>query len=232
MVRRVRAVIGSSHPGPTVAVTVITVLLAVANGLEPWRVVLLGCAMLADQLSVGLSNDAIDAERDRASGRTDKPVARGDVTPRTVRALALMSLSLALVLTAPLGWPALGLHALLLAAAWTYNLGLKSTVLSALPYLVFFGLLPALVTVSARMPSWPPLPLLAAAALLGFAAHLANVLPDLEADRATGVRGLGHRIGATATAVTACLALGTAGVPLAIVLGGGALAWVGATAGA
>ena len=38
--------------------------------------------------------------------------------------------------------------------------------------------------------------------LLGVAAHLANVLPDLQDDTATGVRGLPHRLGAKATALT------------------------------
>jgi 4-hydroxybenzoate polyprenyltransferase len=33
-------------------------------------------------------------------------------------------------------------------------------------------------------------------ALLGVGAHLLNVLPDLEEDAATGVRGLPHRLGA------------------------------------
>jgi 1,4-dihydroxy-2-naphthoate octaprenyltransferase len=38
--------------------------------------------------------------------------------------------------------------------------------------------------------------------LLGVAAHLANVLPDLNEDAATGVRGLPHRLGAKVTAPT------------------------------
>ena len=38
-----------------------------------------------------------------------------------------------------------------------------------------------------------------AGALLGIAAHLANVLPDLDDDRRTGVRGLPHRLGTRAS---------------------------------
>jgi 4-hydroxybenzoate polyprenyltransferase len=37
--------------------------------------------------------------------------------------------------------------------------------------------------------------------LLGVAAHLANVLPDLREDAVTGVRGLPHRLGPKATAL-------------------------------
>src|SRR5262245_18911915 len=73
MPQKVVALGRSTHPAPAIAVTVITVLLGVSTGLELWRVAVLGLAMVLDQASVGLSNDWIDAERDRAVGRTDKP---------------------------------------------------------------------------------------------------------------------------------------------------------------
>jgi 4-hydroxybenzoate polyprenyltransferase len=46
--------------------------------------------------------------------------------------------------------------------------------------------------------------------LLGVAAHLANVLPDLGDDVATGIRRLPHQIGARTTALTAAAILLTA----------------------
>ena len=49
----------STHPGPTAAVTAVTVVLALGVGLDPWRVLLLAAAMLLGQVSVGLSNDWI-----------------------------------------------------------------------------------------------------------------------------------------------------------------------------
>lgn len=48
----------STHPGPSLVVTAIAVALGVATGLDPWRIALLGLAILFGQLSVGLSNDA------------------------------------------------------------------------------------------------------------------------------------------------------------------------------
>jgi 4-hydroxybenzoate polyprenyltransferase len=49
-----------------------------------------------------------------------------------------------------------------------------------------------------------------AGALLGFGAHLANVLPDVADDAATGVHGLPHRLGrAPTTALAAAALLGT-----------------------
>jgi 4-hydroxybenzoate polyprenyltransferase len=44
----------------------------------------------------------------------------------------------------------------------------------------------------------------AGAALLGMAAHLLNVIPDLEADRVAMVRGLPHRIGLRGSLLAAC----------------------------
>ena len=43
---------------------------------------------------------------------------------------------------------------------------------------------------------WPAWWAVLAAALLGVGAHLANVLPDIDGDLATGVRGLPQRLGA------------------------------------
>ncbi|MES1212758.1 MAG: UbiA family prenyltransferase, partial [Leifsonia sp.] len=110
MLRHAGALARSAHPGPTLAVTAVAVLLGVAVGLEPWRVALLGLAMLFDQLSVGLSNDWIDADRDRAVGRTDKPVARGDIAAGAVRAAAWVCAAAALLLTLPLGLAATAAH--------------------------------------------------------------------------------------------------------------------------
>ena len=72
-----RLLFASSHPGPTVTVTVLATVVAAAVGHPVWLVVLVALAVVAGQLSIGLANDWIDADRDRAVGRTDKPVAGG-----------------------------------------------------------------------------------------------------------------------------------------------------------
>lgn len=204
---RLLALVMSTHPGPGAAVTVIAVVLGIGIGLEPWRIALLGLAFAANQASVGWSNDWIDADRDRAVGRSDKPVARGSISVGAVRAAAIVGFVLAVLLTVPLGWRATLAHTVFIASAWAYNARLKSTPLSVLPYVVSFGLLPAVVTMSAREPTGAAPWALGLGALLGVAAHFANVLPDLDDDKATGVRGLPHRLGARLTGILTWAAL-------------------------
>lgn len=221
------AILGSSHPVPAAGVTLIVVLLGVAVGLDPARLVLLGLVLALNQLSIGLSNDWLDAERDRAAGRRDKPVARGDVGVGVVRGAALAAALLAVALSPLLGIPFAVVHLVALAGGWAYNAWLKHGMLSPLPYLVSFGLLPALATTALPQPSAPAWWAVAAGALLGLAAHVANVLPDLADDAATGVRGLPHRIGARASTVLAGAALAGAAGALAVGLGPGILTVVG-----
>lgn len=191
----VRALWGSAHPGPSVVVTALAVALGIAAGLPAWRVLLLGAAVLAGQLSVGISNDAIDAARDRAVGRGDKPIARGDVSVRTAWLTAIAALVLSLTLSVALGLAMAAVHAVALGSAWAYNAGLKNTPWSIAPFLVSFGLFPSLATLSAEQPMLAPPWATLAGAALGAAVHLTNVLPDLDDDARTGVRGLPHRLG-------------------------------------
>ncbi|HWC84394.1 MAG TPA: UbiA family prenyltransferase [Pseudonocardiaceae bacterium] len=217
----VRGLLGACHPLPAAAVTVIAVLLALGVGLGPGSVALFGAAVLTGQLSIGWSNDRIDAARDRATGRRDKPAAQGAVSARVLTVAAGLSLLAAVALSLALGWRA-GLVALVLVAAgWAYNLGLKSTIWSGPAYLIGFAALPAAAYLALPThpapPWWTPL----TGALLGLGAHLANVLPDLRADAATGVRGLPHRLGSRAGGVL--LALVLAAASMVIVLGSGNL---------
>jgi 4-hydroxybenzoate polyprenyltransferase len=185
----------SSHPGPSLAVTIITVGLGVSAGLDPFRLVVLGISMLAGQLSVGLSNDWIDADRDTAVGRKDKPIVQGWISTVEVRNAALVCAGLMVVLAIPLGWLAETVLLVAVGAAWLYNAWLKKTAFSIIPYLFGFGALPAVATVSRQPPAAPAIWALGVGALLGAAGHFANTLPDLEGDAATGVRGLPQVLG-------------------------------------
>lgn len=216
-----RALALSTHPLPGLAVTAIALVLGFGVGLEPWRLLLLGLAVFANQLSVGLSNDWLDADRDRAVGRTDKPVALGLVSRRVVRTAAFVTAALAIALTIPLGLGATLAHAAFLVSAWGYNVGLKSTILSGLPYVVSFGLLPLIVTLALPNPALANAWAIAAGSLLGISAHIANVLPDLEDDRATGIRGLPHRLGSRTSGIVIALTLAAAATCVVVGIGGG-----------
>ncbi|WP_258934317.1 UbiA family prenyltransferase [Nesterenkonia pannonica] len=197
----------SSHPGPTLVVTALAGLLAVSAELELWRGAVLTAAVFAGQLSVGLSNDALDAERDRAVGRTDKPIARGVISVRTAWAATWTCLALALLLSAPLGVGLLLAHAVALASAWSYNAGLKATPLSVLPYMVTFGIFPSLLALAAESAQFAGAWVWCTGAALGVALHFTNVLPDLDDDARTGIRGLPHRLGGQISAVSASAAV-------------------------
>lgn len=212
----------SCHPGPVVAVTALSSTLAVSAGLGGGRCALIGAAVLAGQLSVGWCNDALDARRDAAAGRRGKPVADGRVGRRAVWVAACAALLVCVPLSLACGPLAGTVHLAAVAAAWLYNVRLKATALSWLPYAIGFGGLPAVVALSMPGRPWPPWWAVTAGALLGLAAHLGDVLPDIGDDLRAGVRGLPHRLGVTATrlllpvplvAASAVLALGPAGPP-------------------
>jgi 4-hydroxybenzoate polyprenyltransferase len=231
VVRTVRSLVRASHPEPAAAVTLVAAALAASSGRDAAGVMAVAAAVFAGQLSVGWDNDAVDADRDRRTGRRDKPVVTGAVTPAALRRAAVVAAVLCVplsLLSGPFGL----LHLGAVASAWLYNRPLKSTALSVLPYVVSFGLLPAFV-VRELGPWW----LLGAGSLLGAGAHFANVLPDLEDDLATGVRGLPHRLGRTGSVLAAaglllgaslCLAvglrvLGLVGVAVAVLALGSAV---------
>ncbi len=221
----VTALVRAAHPGPSVAVSTMAGALAVAGNLDPRRTALVVLAVLTGQLSIGWSNDLVDRERDHRVGRPDKPIATGELSASVVRLSCGVAVAATVTLSLLCGLVAGVLHLALVASGWAYNLGVKSTALSWLPYAVAFGGLPVFVALAdpgaGPPPAWVPL----AGALLGVGAHLVNALPDLADDEATGVRGLPHRIGARWTpvvavvvlaAATAVIAAGTRSVPAVV----------------
>src|SRR4051794_14696149 len=211
-----RAMTLATHLGPTVAVTTVATLLALGAGLPAGRTALVCVAVLAGQASIGWSNDWLDADRDRAVARADKPVVQGAVEPSRLRAAALIAAALAVVLSLLLGIVPGLLLLVLVASGWAYNAGLKRTAASVVPYVTGFGALPAGVVAAAPGTPLAPWWLITAGGALGAAAHLTNAAPDLEDDLATGVRGLPHRLGARTSAMTAALLLGVASVVLVL----------------
>ncbi|ROP61107.1 UbiA family prenyltransferase [Curtobacterium sp. ZW137] len=217
MTSPVRLLFASSHPGPTVTVTVLAAVIAAAVGHPWWLVVLVALTVVAGQLSIGLANDWIDADRDRAVGRSDKPVAQGLIAVRTVRSAAFTTAGAAVVLSLFLGPVAAVAHLVLVAAGWAYDAGLKRSVWSVAPFVVAFGLLPVVAVSAGPEPQLPAAWAIATGAVFGVAIHCTNVLPDLVDDAATGVRGFPHRLGLRASGI---VAFGTLVVAAGLVLFG------------
>lgn len=213
------ALVRACHPLPTLAVVVFTMGYAAAAGAGPWAVTGLIPAVITGQLAVGWTNDAVDAPLDRAAGRLDKPLVGTALRRSTVSTGAVLA-ALACV---PLSLLGLGttaglLHLVAVGSALSYDLALKRTGLSPLPYLVSFGLLPPVAALGTGSHG-PPVSHVVGAALLGLAAHFTNTVADTDADAATGVRGLPQRLGpARSLRVSAGALAVAAGVLLAQVL--------------
>lgn len=216
----------AGHPEPSLVVTVVTVGLGVGVGLPPERLAVLGLAVLAGQLSVGWSNDLLDARRGLDRGRTDKPLAVGSVSPRAVRGAAAVAVVVATASSLGLGPVPGGLHLAAVGSAWAYNVWLKQTAASVVPYALSFSALPVVVTTAAGEGLPRPWAIVAAACF-GAGVHLSNALPDIAADREAGVRGLPQRLGERGAAAGAAglLAMGAAAALVGPFLPGGGLPW-------
>lgn len=193
--RRLRGYAVAAHAAPTVAVTLVMTTLAWSIGWRGLPLVLVGAAVLVGQLSVGWSNDAFDAERDRGAGRTEKPTVAGALAPRRLWIAGWTALVLASILSwLAAGWLGGTFHVFAIAMAWLYNVALSRTVWSWVPYALAFGAMPAFLYIGldgAAPPWWT----VVVFAIVAVSAHLANALPDLESDRAAGLGGLVVRLG-------------------------------------
>jgi len=198
----VTAVIRSAHPGPSASVTALAAILAWGFGVPLPSAALVVLAVFFNQFSVGLSNDAIDAARDREAGRQDKPVVSGEVTPAALWRIAIVLAAASLMLSAFVHPGVLIAQAVFLLAGWVYNAGLKATVFSVVAYAVGFAALPVIVSFAAQPAGFAPWWIIVIAAGLGVAAHFGNVLPDRVEDERQGVRGLPQRLPVRTSAFT------------------------------
>ena len=179
------------HPFPSTMNAVATLVFAALTlGAPPGTrtAALLTGAIFASQAAIGSANDWADRDLDRAM-KPGKPLAAGLVAPWC----ALTMLGAALVIAA-LCAAQFGLASLLLVAAGTglglaYNLWLKRTPASWLPYLLAIPLEPIWVWTALGRFTPRLLWLYPLGATLLLALHLANALADLSGDTAAGSAG-------------------------------------------
>ena len=192
-----RLIIGlakASHFGPTMTVTITSLLLA--NNLwweGPAFVIAFG--VFLGQLLVGFTNDLTDYQDDLKHNRQNKPlVSRQITTLQLQRAIKIFApIAVVVNIAGPLGIKGGLIYLFGVGMGISYNLYFKSTLLSPLPYAIAFSALVSCIVVATDRR--PPLWLITAAALLGVAAHFANVLKDLDQDLTSGIKGLPQRLG-------------------------------------
>lgn len=203
----------AAHFGPTLIVTTTTFLLAFSQYsiFDAFRVAI---AIFAGQLVVGWSNDLVDAPLDIAAQRTNKPIVSEELNANQLRKSIMLALiaTLLLSLFSPLGQTGTLIHFLGILSATLYNLKLKSTILSPLPYIVSFGALPWAIYLPTG--NKPPLWLFIDFMLISVAFHFFNVLKDFQWDINQGVLGLPQRLGRKTSLVISILLAGSAVIVL------------------
>jgi 4-hydroxybenzoate polyprenyltransferase len=186
---------------------------AILAGAPPPTAIRLGLAMTALQLGIGAVNDLVDAPRD-AGHKPGKPIPAGLVSRRTAGLGALGAFGLGLLLAVPGGPLVAVLAVVVIAIGLAYDLRLKGTAWSWLPFAFGIPILPVFGWVGATGGLVPMFAVLVPAAVAGGAAlAIANSLVDVDRDRAAGV-----------TSVAVAIGEGTARVVRIVLLGGIALA--------
>jgi 4-hydroxybenzoate polyprenyltransferase len=186
---------------PCLAVSTLAGLFSFGSGLPLERCLWIFLAVLFHQFSVGFSNDWLDFDKDKQAGRIDKPTVNGLVSVSLLKILAFTSVGIAMAIALALGLWATLIMIFMLVVGWSYNLGMKSSWYSVIPYAIGFGSVPLFVGLSAQVPFLVPTWTIIVSALLGVSAHFANVLPDIAADKLTGVNALPHILGQSISAL-------------------------------
>jgi 4-hydroxybenzoate polyprenyltransferase len=217
----IRSLVFLGHPGPSVLVTIVLVAIAglaghrIPNGV---RILQLVGAMLPVQLCIGVVNDVADFEADSA-GKRHKPLVRGVMSRPAATALGVALGVIGLGVASTINLATLGFDALALAAGLAYDLGLRRTPFSWVPWWGGMTVLPLEGYASVGSIPNRLLALIPLAGLIAIGLQIANGLPDIEGDRIAGRRSLPVVLGASRSRRAALIALGAAGV-LSLVLAG------------
>ena len=158
------------------------------------RFAILLAIMALAQVSIGTINEWAD-RHDDAAGKPWRPLPSGAISPGAALALGVASLIAALALSALIGEALLALTALGLAAGHSYNLALRRTALSFLAYTIALPLVPIWVSVGAGQFDGRLVWLYLVGMPATIQMHLANALPDLDADKQANHLALAQLLG-------------------------------------
>ncbi|HKV29728.1 MAG TPA: UbiA family prenyltransferase [Candidatus Dormibacteraeota bacterium] len=202
------------HPIPSLLTTVAALGFAWIFGIgsrDPrfWSI---GAIMLLVQFSISALNEWADAGLDRRAGR-QRPIPLGLVSRGAALTLAVVCAvsAFSLCVLSNLGPLALLLVGLGTSCGWAYDLWLKATPLSFVPFAIAFPLMPFWIGVLAGRPLMSLIVLFVGGSPLAGAIHLGDSIPDRDRDREAGLKTLAVALGKPAAEMAAAglLLLGT-----------------------
>jgi 4-hydroxybenzoate polyprenyltransferase len=156
----------------------------------------LGLAMVALQAGIGATNDLVDAPRD-AGHKPGKPIPAGLVSGAAARWVAVAAFLTGLALAGVFGGLAGGVVApIVIAVGLAYDLRLKGTAWSWLPFAIGIPILPIFGWLGATgaLPT-AFVVLVPVAVAAGAALAIANALVDVERDRAAATGSVAIALG-------------------------------------
>ncbi|HLX58851.1 MAG TPA: UbiA family prenyltransferase [Ktedonobacteraceae bacterium] len=206
-----------AHVEPILLILTVVILFAVRATWPhpPWALILLLLAgQAAMQFSIGILNDYFDRHLDALGGK-NKPIVTGLIRPYEALLAGLLMIVIMFGILLPLNFFALLAALGYLALGQVYNLGLKSTPLSAILFALAMPLLPLYAFAGVgHIPSmviW----FIPIGAVVGVALNLANSLPDIEEDAANNAKTLAVTLGVKTSFIACPLLMALAAILIA-----------------
>lgn len=168
--------------------------LIASHGAHVGPSLLVGLSMFLVSAAVGSLNDFLDVDLDRQTGR-DKPIVRGDISSLGAFRISVAAAIAGVLLALSFGLPVVLVALLVLASGLAYDVWLKGTLWSWVPYGIGIPALPVWSFLAAD--AFTPVLLFSfpLGLLVSLALYLANTIPDIGGDTAYGIAGLGQRLG-------------------------------------
>jgi len=155
----------------------------------------IGLAMTLLQLGIGTVNDIVDAPRDEGR-KPGKPIPAGLVPARAARRLAVACFVIGIALAASVSTATAVLAPVVIAIGLVYDLRLKGTAWSWLPFAIGIPILPIFGWVGAAGSLPAPFAVLVPAGVAaGAALAIGNALVDVERDRDASVSSIAVALG-------------------------------------
>src|SRR4051794_30758064 len=195
MDRRLVGWVRLTHPFPSLLDGIVVGAVAAIAGAGADRIVVLAVSMTLLQLGIGTTNDVVDAPFD-AGLKPGKPIPAGLMPREAAAALAIAWFIAGAVAAATAGVGIAGVALVVIAVGLTYDLWLKGTAWSWLPFAIGIPILPVYGWLGARGSLEPAFAVLVPAAIIaGAALAIGNSIVDIERDVAAGRTSVAARLG-------------------------------------